>query len=212
MLKNQAGFVLIETLVVSVAVMGIFSLIYANYYPLVGEYERREAYDDIDSKYIAHWARKILLDKKINNNAFTMNSCEGNCHILYGAYYKEELVDDQMIRQKNVIIDESDLILGDDSSYLQNYIYASDIRAIIVTNYNITNFKSYIKSHDTVATISEQDLMNSNVFNRGFREYIDYLPNYKTASVNGATYRILVVIAHNTSKEYDSYGTIEVKV
>ena len=49
-MKNEKGFVLIETLIAAVAVMGIFSLLYANYYPLIGEYEKREVYDDIDAK------------------------------------------------------------------------------------------------------------------------------------------------------------------
>ena len=34
-MKNEKGFVLIETLIAAVAVMGIFSLLYANYYPLM---------------------------------------------------------------------------------------------------------------------------------------------------------------------------------
>ncbi len=212
MRKNQSGFVLVETLIASVAVMGIFSLIYANYYPLIGEYEKREVYDDLDSKYVVHWARKILVEKMTNNNATTMNSCGGTCHILYGAYYKEELVEDSIVRQKETILDEIDATLGDNASYLQNYAYASNIRAIILTNYNITNFKKYIKDNNTVATVAGQDLVNSKIFNRGFREYIDYLPNYKTPSTTGASYRMIVIIDHNTSKEYDSYATIEVKV
>ena len=52
MLKiNSKGFVLVETLVVAVFVSAIFSVIYSNFYPIMGEYEKREAYDDIDSKY-----------------------------------------------------------------------------------------------------------------------------------------------------------------
>ena len=48
---NKKGFVLAETLVVAVFMATIFTIIYVNFYPLIGEYEKREFYDDLDSKY-----------------------------------------------------------------------------------------------------------------------------------------------------------------
>lgn len=60
--KNQKGFVLVETLIVSVFVMALFTMLYTNVIPLIGQYEKRENYDDIDSKYTAHWVRKMVLD------------------------------------------------------------------------------------------------------------------------------------------------------
>lgn len=217
-MKNEKGFVLIETLIAAVAVMGIFSLLYANYYPLIGEYEKREVYDDIDAKYAAHWTRKILVEKKVNNNAFSMNSCGGNCHILYAAYYQDVTSGGQVTREKRAIVENevkdgsSSSVFGNNSPYMQNYITANNIRAIIITPYNITNFKQYVKSHNTISTATQQTNMNTHIFNRGFRDYIDYLPKYKTTSVNGAQWRVFVIVNHNTSKEYDSYGTIEVKI
>ena len=46
---NNKGFVLAETLIVTVFVMTIFTLLYVNFFPLLGEYAKREFYDDIDS-------------------------------------------------------------------------------------------------------------------------------------------------------------------
>lgn len=60
---NKNGFVLMETLIVSVFVMALFTVLYTNVFPLIGQYESRENYDDIDSKYTAHWVRKMVLDK-----------------------------------------------------------------------------------------------------------------------------------------------------
>ena len=60
MKKNNNGFVLVETLVVTVFVMAIFSVIYVNFYPLAGEYERREFYDDVDSKYETYWIKRFI--------------------------------------------------------------------------------------------------------------------------------------------------------
>ena len=60
MKKNNKGFVLVETLIVTVFVMAVFSVIYINFYPLAGEYERREFYDDVDSKYSAYWVKRFI--------------------------------------------------------------------------------------------------------------------------------------------------------
>ena len=65
MKKNNKGFVLAETLVVTVFVMLIFTIIYANFYPILGKYQEREFFDDIDSKYNAYWIKRFLQDKNI---------------------------------------------------------------------------------------------------------------------------------------------------
>lgn len=58
--KNQKGFVLMEVVVVTVFVAIIFTLLYAAVIPVMGEYEREEKYDAIDSKYVAHLVVKNL--------------------------------------------------------------------------------------------------------------------------------------------------------
>ena len=60
--NNSQGFVLAETLVVAVFLMAIFGLIYTSFYPLIGEYEKRETYDDIDGKYSAYWVKRLIED------------------------------------------------------------------------------------------------------------------------------------------------------
>lgn len=57
---NNKGFVLAETLIVTLFVLIIFSMIYTNYYPLIGLYEERETYDDVDGKYVAYWIKKLV--------------------------------------------------------------------------------------------------------------------------------------------------------
>ena len=57
---NREGFVLAETLVVTVFLMVLFAMIYSNFYPLVGEYEKREVYDDVDGKYSAYWLKQMI--------------------------------------------------------------------------------------------------------------------------------------------------------
>ena len=57
---NNRGFMLAETLVVAVFLMVIFTMIYSNFFPLIGEYEKRENYDDVDGKYTAYWIKKLI--------------------------------------------------------------------------------------------------------------------------------------------------------
>lgn len=57
---NSRGFILAETLIVCVFLMLIFTMIYTNYYPIIGEYEKRENYDDVDGKYVAYWIKKLI--------------------------------------------------------------------------------------------------------------------------------------------------------
>lgn len=59
---NNSGFILAETLVVTVFLMVIFTMLYTNYYPLIGEYQKRETYDDVDGKYVAYWMKKLIED------------------------------------------------------------------------------------------------------------------------------------------------------
>lgn len=65
---NNKGFVLAETLVVSLFLLVIFTMIFRNFLPLVGEYEKREYYDDIDSKYAIFWIKRLIEDASYDVN------------------------------------------------------------------------------------------------------------------------------------------------
>lgn len=71
---NQKGFVLAETIVVAVFIMTLFTILYNNFYPLMGEYEKREYYDDIDTKYAAYWFKNIVQDVDYDLNIAEINS------------------------------------------------------------------------------------------------------------------------------------------
>ena len=58
--KNQRGFVLAETLVISVFLVILFTMIYSHFYPLIGEYEKREEYDTVDGKYTIFWLKRMI--------------------------------------------------------------------------------------------------------------------------------------------------------
>ena len=58
---NRKGFVLVETIVTSVFILGLFTFVIANVLPIIGEYEKKEDYDSIESIYDAHMIRKMIL-------------------------------------------------------------------------------------------------------------------------------------------------------
>lgn len=73
---------LVETLIVAVFLVTIFSILYVNFYPLMGEYEIRENYDDLDSKYAIYWFKRMAQDSYYNLNTSAINTnkyIEFNC-------------------------------------------------------------------------------------------------------------------------------------
>ena len=73
---NNKGFMLAETLIVSLFVMSTFSMLYVNILPLIAEYEKYKDYNTVEATYKAHWARKLVLDG-ISQTAFTNASNYG---------------------------------------------------------------------------------------------------------------------------------------
>ncbi len=181
---NNKGFVLVETLVVSVFVMSIFAILYNNFYPLIGEYEKRENYDDIDGKYNAYWIKRIIQHESVtfstaqltelNNNGYFKFNCGmvGNSNIKQMCY--------QLIAKAQV---------KNEGGANPN---------IYITKYNLAEFKTKVD--------------NSSSFSGGMHKYVEYLPNYKWDSLNNAKYRVIVEFHRvKDGNDYLAYSTIEVK-
>ncbi len=142
---NKKGFVLVETIVVSVFVLGLFTFIIANIIPLIGEYEKESDYDSIESIYSAHMIRKMIL-KSENQRIVSLATLPTE------GYYMFE---------------------GDDICYyLTNINYCKkllsrdflDVKKIILTNYTITNdFKKRSKNFDRASSeyISQMQKYNN---------------------------------------------------
>lgn len=58
---NKRGFVLAESIVVGVFIIGLLTFLILNILPLIGDYERVENYDNLDKKYNTHLIRKMIL-------------------------------------------------------------------------------------------------------------------------------------------------------
>lgn len=123
---NQNGFILVETLIVGVFIMGIFSLLYTNFFPLIGEYERYKDYDTVESTYIAHWARVIAL-KGLSNASYDTAKNTG-------------------------YLDISDCSLYTNSNALSDcstFVTMNNISKIYLTPYSTVSFKNFVKDNNS---------------------------------------------------------------
>ena len=189
---NNKGFVLAETLIATMFVAIIFSVIIINFYPMMGEYEKRENYDDIDSKYGAYCAKRYIKDSDYN--------------IKYPA---ERYTPFSVIKNREVKC--SDLYPSNTAKQNQCSILWSNlnISKVIITDYDITDFKEIVAKKQ----------FNTSSFSNGLVEYINYLPKYNNyPSLYGSKYRVIVeftrhignVLDKNKSEEYNTYSTMEV--
>ena len=119
---NKKGFVLVETIITSVFVLGLLTFIIANVLPIIGEYEKTRDYDSVESIYDAHLIRKMILksgDATKIAKLLTLPTGEGNNYYLF---------------------DKDDICV-----YLTNENYCKallsrdylDVREILITSYEI---------------------------------------------------------------------------
>ena len=123
---NKSGFILVETLIVGVFIMGIFSLLYTNFFPLIGEYERYKNYDTVESTYIAHWGRMIAL-KGLPESVYTTASTSGYLDITDCSLYT----------------------VSDGQNSCATFKTMNNISKIYLTPYATTNFKNFVKDNNS---------------------------------------------------------------
>ena len=183
---NSKGFVMTETLVVAVFIMGIFGIMYNNYYPLIGEYERREVFDDVDSKYGAFWIKRFIQHSSYNLSAAQKNTINNNGYVLFSC---NNINNDYRKTMCNKLLKELEV-----KDYnVQPKVY--------ITKYNLETFKNNVAADTNYAT-----------FSGGFSDYVNFLPLYRVPSLNDAEYRILVEFdRYKNGLNYTTYATIEVK-
>ena len=78
-MKNKKGFVLLETLVVTIFTLIIFTLLYTTTVPLLGKYKDLSYYNDIDITYDLYYLKRLIKnDSKyndINNSSYQSIKC-----------------------------------------------------------------------------------------------------------------------------------------
>lgn len=191
---NNHGFVLAETLVVSVFLVVIFTMIYVNYYPIIGEYEKRENYDDVDSEYAAYWIKTLIEDANYTISPEKKTSLNSN---QYFQFECSDFPENSTQRSLCINLVKAFEIDGCDNEGKNCKIY--------VTKYKIgpdseNSFKKTVESSE------------NKIFPSKFKDYIAYLPDYINESTDGADYRVFIIIHHTKDyNNYQTYSNIEVK-
>ena len=187
---NSSGFVLLETLIVTVVVLTIFSVLYSSFSPIIGEYGKREFYDDIDGKYAAYLVKKIIENPSTNISGISGLNSGGSCGgpgISYLKFECNNISDDFLKGQCN------------------NLFFGMKVKNVYITTYNLKKFKN---------NLSGNGCNSLGGFTGGMHRYVSYLPEYNVDSLNGAKYRVIVEFERDDDDgddgKYMAYSTFEV--
>lgn len=227
---NKKGFVLAETLVVAVFMATIFTIIYVNFYPLIGEYEKRENYDDLDSKYDIYWFKRLVQNKQALSTTTWRNYTgpeyttlcdsdnDGYCDVdnakLKTGYIKlipnsrPELECNMFSTNNENGVNYKEMCIA-----LKNQ---TEIQKLYLTTYylNDTNRQELIYQNTDTNAYFKKKINTEN--DENFKDYVNYLPDYRFPSPNGARFRLVAQFLRHTHKGYAddepyyTYATIEV--
>lgn len=178
---DSKGFVIVETIIVAVFIVGICTFLFANFLPLIGEYEKVSNYDNLDSKYKTHEIRKMIL-REIDSNyskksVFTNYISDNSGYNIYKTY---------KVTENDLEITKYELC---DSLKNINYCNAllgetfTDVKEIVVTPFKLSALK--------------REIEDDNDASRALKEYIEYLPSYSKYSSNYDNYYRIIVVFNN---------------
>ena len=233
---DNKGFVLAETLVVTVFLSIIFTMIYQNFYPLIGEYEKRENYNDVDGTYSVYWLKNLIEDGSyIISNQEKMTFFENN------GYIRFECKDISNPSKKNLcikLVKEYEINGCDNDGnhcdiFLTTYRIGyssedtSEDETVTTSNFKGTVNNSNIMKYEegclegeclkkfcdsfTGIDNCEDKYKKTKLFDSRFKDYIKSLPDYSTESLNEADARVIAAFHHTKdNNNYYSYATIEV--
>lgn len=157
LLKNSKGFAMAELLAVCIIVLGIFSMLFANYLPLLAEYENRISYNNVTAQYASHYIRKMYKTALEGGSGTTLkntiNSGISSGNGVFEVYGKNNT---KILNQ-----------LSSNKETLEKLIENYGIEEIAITKYILTNAKS-------------------NYNKDSLKNYINYLPTYKNSIYTGA--------------------------
>lgn len=154
------GFAMSELLAASIVILLLFSILFANYLPLVSEFENRSLYTNVTANYGAFYVRKIYIEaleysdiKETLDEGLTTNS-------YYTAY-------------KSSNSNQFGLVSGKLERQLIDIINEYDIEEIIISNYKLDDLKG---KNQNGSSRRKYEKSSGSLYN-----YIKYLP-YHTLS------------------------------
>ena len=175
---NKKGFVLVETLIVTVFVVALFIVIYQATVPALGELEQQNRYDDIDSVYYSNIYKKLI--NRYANTSLIDTYLTDSTH----DYYMD-------ITDCNVKVNDSYVYNNREyCEFVKSNIGMGSNDKVLVTSYNITNFRNKAKTLDYFDT----GILSN------FRDYLQTVPSVehfyekkKNDSVVDGKYRLFFI-------------------
>lgn len=211
--NNKKGFILVETLVVTVFVVTLFIFVYKVTVPTFGELEQQVYYDDIDSVYATNLFKQMVtrysntnyIDNYLsdsNNPPYLDISDCSNTTIYRNNEYCQLLKDELSILTRNEqkvqeiqnkLASTTDELEIENLKKILNIVSKSD--KIIITDYDLAKFKNYVKNEDSEAFFDSNELTN-------FKDYLNTISNresfYNNLSKNSIMGKYRLFIIRNT--------------
>ncbi len=233
---GKKGFVLAETLVVTVFLMVIFSMLYSNFYPLIGEYEKRETYDDVDGKYAVYWIKKLIEDSAYLPSAEALSNLDRLGFMRFECKYMAE-ADDKRETCRLLVKELEAANCDRNGNGCDIFITKYRIGGITpdfkeTSETSIKRFKENCAGSDSscqstymtrcvaadTSNVPDDEKQekcmaskDKQLFDSAMKDYIATLPDYSATSLNRAQYRVIAAFKHKRdNNNYNSYATIEV--
>ena len=162
LLKDNKGFVLVESIVVAIFVLGFLTFLAVNILPLVGNYEEAIYNDSVENRYEAHLIRKMILKDNFCNSSSLLKMSSQTvynhfvedeiCDYLENKRYCRELLSHKYLDVQEMLIIESS---------------AQDIKNLAKAEYSTinTDVEDYAKYVDTVSREMRDYVKNMTTFN-----------------------------------------------
>lgn len=179
---NNKGFLLTETVIVSVFVLSIFVLVYRNSVPIVGMYKNRARYDDVDSVY------GINLFKELIEND--------------GYLYKN--LTDRVDSDGYIDITDCSVF----KSIQDSYETCNNLKTAL--GVDDEKNKIYLSNWDFSSESSAKSLLSNDTLNRGLLEYVKYL-NEQEETSSEYKYRLIFSRTVNYNYEVSNNDNVSVK-
>lgn len=226
-MKNKTkGFALVETIVCALFVATIFTLLIVQIYPQASRLEKNQYYDDIETKYIAHYLREMIvtdrswkskvykdiLETNKRSSLFDVidNEVKSNGSISFtgtnlctGTIYKNGANKRLGLSLSNDTIKDEDnkeyTYTGKNNGYYCNeLVRLANITRIWFAPYNLTNFiTSELNKEENVGEPT------------AFKDYVRELPTYQysskatTSNAQPKKYMWLIVEVKHQNKNTD---------
>ena len=214
-LSNTKAFAMAELLAVSLIVLTLFSVLFANYLPLVAQYENSMNYNDVTAEYAAFYIRKAYksalediniqnqIDEKIKNGYYTVYSKSNDIKdisFLANASFIEDIISEYNIDE--IIITSNDLKVVK-SSYERNKPLYNYINYLPINNSNddIEKYRIFLRT-SSFGYATTEVLVNDKTPAKCFKTSNEKITDYLCGKDNNGKDTILEVVIPNKINGY----------